>query len=635
MIKRLIYIIPLLLSIWVEAQEVLLPISYNPQVARAGQLSSLKSGQVSQSLMLPFFDDFRRGGPFPDKRLWSDRNVFVGQHFAIFPPNYGVATFDALDSTGYVYKHAAYTAFEADRLTSQPIRLDSVFVPIARPLRKSDSIYLSFFYQPQGKGNPPQKYDSLLLYFFSPKDYTWNRIWAAPGMPLDTFKVKTGKYWGFVNIWISDSSKYYHKGFRFRFVAYASLANNILPSWQSSMDQWNLDYVLLNKNRHKFDSTFRDLGFVDVSPTMLKNYISMPYTHYSNDPTREMNDTLSVIISNLDVVAHPSNYGYTVFDGSYQKITSYTGGGYAVYPVYDSGYVKYKPYARPRISSILPIDPLGIKDSADFYIRHVIVGDYTPDDRLYDTLELKLIFRNYFAYDDGTPEAGYGVSPAGAMGAVRYTLNMKDTLRAVKIYFNPTHSGSNQQYFHLLVWDDNNGIPGKLLYDSIVRPEFSDVPHDFQTFILQKIVVVRNAFFVGWMNTTNDNLNMGFDLSRDNRANNFFNVDGQWRTSQYAGSLMIRPVVGKALPGNPKPVLKVSQLVVSPNPLTGQELRVRLPASFHGAIVELYALSGQLVYSALWSETLQLPILPGGMYLLKVILPDGSLVGTAKLIIRR
>lgn len=635
MIKRILYLLFVFVPLVAGAQEYLAPAAYNAEVGRAFGQQKLKSSPLFVSLQIPFFDDFRNTGPYPDENRWSDHNVLVSQSFAVLPPNYGVATFDALDSTGLVYKHATYTAFEADRLTSQPIRLDSVFKPVPRPLRKSDSLYLSFFYQPQGKGNPPQKFDSLILYFYSPTEATWNRIWAAPGMPLDTFRVKTGKNWGFVNIWIADSAKYYHNGFRFRFVAYASLANNILPSWQSSMDQWNIDYVYLNKNRHRFDSTFRDLGFVDVSPSMLKNYHSMPYTHYSNDPTREMNDTLYAVISNLDIVAHPCNYGYTVYNATYQKISSYTGGGYAIYPIYDSGYVKYKPYARPRITSILPIDPLAMKDSADFIIRHVIVGDYTPEDRLYDTLELKQSFRNYFAYDDGTPEAGYGVTPAGALAAVRFTLNMKDTLRAVKIFFNPTHSKANDQYFHLLVWDDNNGQPGKLLYDSIVRPDFSKKPHDFQTFILKKTVVVRNAFFVGWMNTTNDNLNVGFDLSRDNRKNNLFNVDGIWRTSQFAGSLMIRPVVGKALPGNLKPVLKTGHLLVSPNPLSGSELNLRVPGNPTQAVVEIYGMSGQLVYTSSLQETLSMPALPGGIYMVRVILSDGSVAGTTKLIIKR
>ncbi len=634
MIKKFPFIFLIIISSVAKGQEYLTPVAYHVSVGQALKNSQLKSAQSPLPLQLPFFDDFRKGGPFPDEARWSDRNVFISQSFAVYPPNYGVATFDALDSTGFVYKHATYTAFEADRLTSRPIRLDSIFTPIARPFRKSDSLYLSFFYQPQGKGNSPQRFDSLILYFYAPAEGTWNRVWAASGMPLDTFKVKNGKYWGFVNIWISDSAKYYHKGFRFRFTAYASLANNILPSWQSSMDQWNIDYVYLNKNRHKFDSTFRDLGFVDVSPSLLKNYHSMPYTHYSNDPTREINDTLYTLISNLDIVAHPCNYGYTVYDPNYQKISSYSGGGYAIYPVYDSGFVKYKPFARPRITSILPIDPFGVKDSADFIIRHVIIGDYTPEDRLFDTLELIQKFRNYFAYDDGTPEAGYGVTPAGAMAAVRFTLNMKDTLRAVQIFFNPTSSSANQQYFHLLVWEDNNGRPGTLLYDSIVRPDFSTIPHDFQSFIIQKTVVVRNAFFVGWMNTTNDNLNIGFDLSRDNRKNNTFNIDGQWRPSQFSGSLMIRPVVGKALPGNFSPNSKTKHLIVSPNPLTGNELHLILPDNPAQAMVEVMGLSGQLIFKTPFKHTIDLGFLPGGMYILKVTLPNGNVVGTTKLIIR-
>jgi len=623
------------------AQEILSGLEYNPAVGRESKVLLLKkTNQETSSLLLPFFDDFSKSEVFPDPNLWDDHNVYVNQGFAFNPPNYRVVTLDALDSTGKVYAHATHTPFEADRFTSRPIRLDSIFSPAPRALRKADSIYLSFYFQPQGHGNPPQKNDSLILYFYNSRDSIWNRIWATPGMSIDTFYAHHKSWWKQVNIWIYDSAQYYHDGFRFRFVNYASLANNVLPSWQSSMDHWNLDYIYLNKNRYHSDTVYRDLGFVNVSTSMLKTYNSMPYTHYSNDPVKEMNDTLYTVISNLDIVAHPSNYSFAVFDGNHQQITSYSGGSYPVYPVYDSGYVKYKPFARPRITTILPIDPLGQKDSADFTVRHVIIGDYTPEDRLFDTLEVKQIFRNYFAYDDGTPEAGYGVTPSGSMAAVRFSLNMKDTLRAVKIYFNSTRSNANEQYFFLCVWDDNNGLPQNLLYDTIVKPDFAANINDFQTFIFEKPIPVRNAFYVGFITTTDDNLNIGFDRSRNSSAMNLFNTGGQWLPSQFKGSLMIRPIVGKPLAGVSKDKGNSKNLAVFPNPvienviyLSGELLLNGINENF---TLSLFNSNGQLVFRSYLKPRLDLPpSLSNGIYILQIRGKNGDIVYTTKLAVSK
>ena len=53
---------------------------------------------------LPFFDDFSSN----EKRdlLWLDDNIFINNTYCISPPNYGVATFDGLDSVGLPYDNS-------------------------------------------------------------------------------------------------------------------------------------------------------------------------------------------------------------------------------------------------------------------------------------------------------------------------------------------------------------------------------------------------------------------------------------------------------------------------------------------------------------------------------------------------
>ena len=53
-------------------------------------------------------------------------------------------------------------------------------------------------------------------------------------------------------------------------------------------------------------------------------------------------------------------------------------------------------------------------------------------------------FKNYFAFDDGTAEAGYGINGLGsrnAMFAYRFRSFIEDTLRAINICFNDSYTG--------------------------------------------------------------------------------------------------------------------------------------------------------------------------------------------------
>lgn len=55
-------------------------------------------------------------------------------------------------------------------------------------------------------------------------------------------------------------------------------------------------------------------------------------------------------------------------------------------------------------------------------------------------------FYNYFAYDDGTPEFGYGLEPARAMLAYQFRLVTMDTLSGVQLYFNRTLNDANYRF---------------------------------------------------------------------------------------------------------------------------------------------------------------------------------------------
>lgn len=657
-------------------------------------ISEIKSNIIEEyiPISLPFFDDFSSEKIYPDTLRWLDNEAFINNSFQYFPANKGVATLDAIDATGSIYSNASSLPFIGDRLTSRPIRLDSIFTPIPEAISKKDSIYFSFYYQPQGRGDAPESHDSLILEFGYNSDFLefayvdsiivpmsdyitsvdiiypgdilvspcegnlemvmtdtlyyddfvtlpcdsvfypgieWTRVWSTQGMSIDTFYYIYGTYCKQVLIPITDSLNYFKKNFFFRFKNYASLASDVLPSWRSNVDQWNIDYVYLNIGRTMGDSTYRDINFVERAPSMLEQYEAMPYNQYRKKPVVAIKDTLRIYISNLDSTTFNTNYKYTIssIDGSF--VRTYNGGNCNLPPFYDFGFQNCEdcqPHACPPNHTIFP---LGIdEDSAVFNIEHVVLGDFTTTDTISDTISFKQKFYNYYAYDDGTAEAGYGLTPDGSMLAYRFQLNDKDTLRAVNMFFNKTYNYANEQYFDLAVWDDNNGKPGEIIYvNEFLRPIFSDSLNKFHTYYIDSILPVNNVFYVGWIQFTDDNLNLGFDRNNDAMENIFYNCTGEWFSSLYNGALMMRPVLGKQIheyPENPPPSLKTLELY--PNPVNGDNLNFKiLPydfcqiSNYCDLQIKIYNLYGQLIFSSDFNETINISSLKKGMYLVNVI----------------
>ena len=95
-------------------------------------------------------------------------------------------------------------------------------------------------------------------------------VWHTKGMSLQELYDETGQYFKQVLIPITDE-KYLNAGFQFRFRNYASMGNNSLPGWLGNIDQWNIDYVVLDINRSEADTLYKDVAFVNSAPTILKN----------------------------------------------------------------------------------------------------------------------------------------------------------------------------------------------------------------------------------------------------------------------------------------------------------------------------------------------------------------------------
>jgi hypothetical protein len=719
--KRFVTII-ILLSLCLAgiAQEIITELETNPVIkARlAIQLpSDLKSVKdvPSGPVALPFMDDFSSRDPFPSANRWQDRYAFINTDYPVNPPNVGVATLDAINDEGEIYPMAipGPPTFQADLLTSRPIRMDSVFKPTARPITPADSIYLSFFYQPQGRGNAPEYNDLLVLEFgtytgdsvfvavdsieylvdtyyypgdslllpcplpddsiwvsinpylimhngqfmlmpsdeitlpcdsiFEPK-VAWKEIWHANGSKLDTNFYTVGKpltYFRRIMIPITDTS-WLKPDFQFRFKNYVSLADNSLPSWQSNADHWNIDMVYLNIDRSFHDTTFKMLSFVDRSPSMIKRYEAMPYHQYRSDPTNIMKDSINMVITNLDTLIHNTSYRYVVSDKAGIAIDSCLRGNWDIPPVYESGYLDYINFAKPPVCfGFFPID--FTKDSAIFTVAHYLTTGAGSGGGLNDTLWAEQIFKNYYAYDDGSAEAGYGLTPRGSQLAYRFDLNEPDTLRAVQMYFNETRTGANLQQFYICVWKDDNGKPGQLIHtQSVKQPEYTKVLNQFYTYLLDTSISVTSTFYIGWIQTTDDNLNIGFDRHNQSQQYIFYNVTGEWVRSIQEGSLMMRPVLGKPLVHSPEaPVSKSTEDIdLYPNPVKDGILNIRLPDKisnpnlYEQFTLELFNLMGQQIYKGAFSPTMDTSGLQEGMYvvIVKGIIPDQFYTGKLMII---
>lgn len=195
------------------------------------------------------------------------------------------------------------------------------------------------------------------------------------------------------------------------------------------------------------------------------------------------------------------------------------------------------------------------------------------------------------------------------------------------MYFNQTYDNASQQYFYLTVWNDEAGYPNDIIYQQQgCRPYFSDSLNKYHAYLIaDSSLVVNGTFYVGWQQTTDDNLNLGFDRNNDVHSKIFYNTGSGWTNTMFQGALMMRPVLGGKLPeiaSVEELVSEENQLQVYPNPSHGQEIFIQLPASLikeeASCIANIYDMFGRLVYTSPYEKHFNLPVVADGVYILEV-----------------
>jgi len=698
-------IISLLTINGLQAQETINGLFFNTQLQqKAAASKNIQAAEVSTHL--PFFDDFSTSNIYPDPLKWIDKQVFINKDFPFLPPNTATATFDVLNENGEVYPNASIRPFKADQLQSVLIRLDSVFSPSPQALSPADSIYFSFYYQPQGRGDKPEKHDSLVLQFGYPTgemeldfidstwvwidDYllanqidtifpldtlfapfgcdtnlfivsdriltwgdeilmpcdsifkptiSWNTVWAMQGgQTLEEFYAENNTYFKQVLIPVINP-EFFTERFQIRFYNYGSIADISLPSNRSNVDQWHIDMVYLNRDRNFSDTTYKKISFSERAPSFLKRYQAMPYKQYRADPTNAVRPNIELYITNLDSITHNTIFRYNVKQINGNQRFGYDGGNTNLLPFSIAGFQTCETgpgafHACPKVVSLFSLD--FDRDSTSYLITHCI-SDSTLAVPLTDSIHFTQGFYNYFAYDDGTPELGYGLEPAGAHMAVQFKMVVPDTLNGVQMLFNRTHDNANNKFFDIVVWRDNNGKPGEEIYRLVrQRPKWDETLYGFHYYTFPDPLIINGTFYIGLMQEEIGSINIGFDASQDNSQYNFYKSDEQWRNSDYPGSIMLRPVVGSSyFVGNDEYTsTKNPTLNIFPNPAsTVINLRSETFATDNTTEISIIDLTGRVVFFSKWQNQLTLDFLTKGMYLIRVNNTSGQFA-TQKLLIK-
>lgn len=540
-----------------KAQETLTGLQTNPIIKQLySNKSETKTNQAKAPIELPFIDDFAKAIGYPDDLLWQDKNVFVNQTYAFDQLSIGVATFDAIDETGTIYTDTNNIPFGGDTLTTNIINLN---------YPGNNTVFLSFYYQPGGLGDTPDLKDSLILEFCH-NDTIWNKKWlvifnekdsilSEKYLSIDT-TIKTIKgdtltdlKRKFQQVLIPiNEDKYLKDNFQFRFRNHTSLSENeSTESKSSNADHWHIDYVILDKDRSINDTLIDDIAICESMGSLLKTYEAIPWKHFDRASAYEMEDSIQVTYRNLTNLEQNPLRKFEIEDLlGFTGITPFDGGREPeILPQ-----TKYT-YKRP-IDYLFSYNPS--IDSALFEIRSFF-SENTLEETPFlwnDTSRFLQKFYNYYAYDDGTAENGYGIIGEGterAMVAMSFNSYKKDTLRAVQLFFNQTSTGVNQYTFKLHVWKDDNGKPGNIIYTKEdLKPQAEDELNMFTTYLIDSTIVLEGKFYIGWQKVnTPEMLNVGFDVNKVNNDKLFYRFSDSWVQSKFDGTIMIRPLFGKEL----------------------------------------------------------------------------------------
>lgn len=584
-------LISMLANAWINAQA--LKVEPSVSVSRQHEIkNNFGNSRLSDVLLsLPFFEDFSNGATVPSLERWMDKSATVNGTLPVLPPSIGVATLDGTDANGLPYQNINVSG-AADTLTSRPFLM---------PYTPGDSLYISFFYQPGGRGNFPEFIDSLILEFYSPSDSLWNRVWGVKGEDYP----QNLRPFSQAIVPVIDSS-YLIDGFRFRFRNFAQL--------NGSWDNWHIDYIKLAAGRNKADTLFNDYSFLYPASSLIDFYQSVPLWHFIPDRVENMLEFFNLSLTSLKLGSDNIAYGFDYYNAAGEKVDSVASD--------PQGPIAYRnEYVLNESVKYFYEDP-GTETTV-YHLNYFLEGvddDYAPN----DTLKYEQVFSNYYALDDGSAEARLNINnPSGGFAAQRFECWVPDTLKAVQFYFNRTLNTNNGQSFYLMVWAAGSNQPGTLLLEKEVTYPDHQGLNVFHTYTLDTPVPLpAGTYYIGWAQINSTELNLGFDLNVDNSNRIYYNLDGNWYPyTSASGTLMMRPVFRYPyiLPtGNEALANSINEVHLYPNPATDY-VKIKLKSADY-LNWSVWDISGKMIKSGtgLSHETIPVDDLSEGLYFMRV-----------------
>jgi hypothetical protein len=278
---------------------------------------------------------------------------------------------------------------------------------------------------------------------------------------------------------------------------------------------------------------------------------------------------------------------------------------------------------------------------AKFSIIHVVRNVSAESNRSNDTLIYTQAFTDCYAYDDGSAEAAYGITSPYAQMAVRFDALRADTIKALRIYFNPVVEDARPYQFTIVIWnEDGNGKPGTELYrrSSTYNPSYGSGINGFIDYPIDgATVILSGKFFIGLEQISPLPLNVGLDRNTNFRSQQYYRSAGTWYQTQFDGTWMIRPVFESC----PFDVLDIKETYNKeqhfrffPNP-AASEVQLSLPSGDFN--IEIFSVLGAKVLSGTFSDgnSIDISSLPAGLYFVRAYGAQGVLPGSSRLVIAR
>lgn len=478
--------------------------------------------QMDETISLPFWDDFSSG--ILSAERWEIKGVQPSMTLGIDPPSIGVCFLDGVDLQGNPYERERLINGEGDQLISKPIDLSSITGA------ELNTVFLSFFWQPGGKGEMPDVTDQLELHLLN-NSGQWVKIWQITGGD-ESFREK------FTQELIRITPEFFHDNFRFKFQYVGRLSG--------PFDSWILDYVYLDKGRNASNYFYEDRALTTLPNSPFGKYTAIPLymlQEQGNDYLSEIGGQFNNLSNRFRAMEFTLELRNHQSGSLIKSINSNT-------PINPVPQAQERRNFSSRISEPIawieedPFDMetrLYLSTGDQLKVQRVVGRDtvFEPsiDFRLNDTVRFILPVRDFLAYDNGSVDYSAGINQRSGMLAVRYDVVGEAYVSGVSINFTNYLQRGNA--LELMVWDSLGLQP--IYRKEVLIPEL-DKMDDFAFYPIDSSIRVSGDFYVGFTQFTNDFVYIGLDKTTDTREEIFFNVYGTWeQNTSVAGSLMIRP----------------------------------------------------------------------------------------------